>query len=272
MAFALQESGRIQWFNVLKARTLEAWYRYKNNAVALLFAGLVFLQPLMLAFRFTSSGWEIANRSSEFIFWALAFILAIGALGIQGFRIPTRLWTFGLVVWMTIIFLGGTIAGWPSWARLPGSYMVSADARSIEPQSISAATWAGQHLNPRGRIAADRINTLLLTTYGHLLPVTHQYDNLYISTVFLSPQIGSYEHDLLQRTKLRYALVDNRLTTQLPAVGVYFEAGEPNANEYLTPPAPEVLAKFDVLPGVSRLFDSGSIKIYDVSVLSHDTP
>ncbi|MEO8613012.1 MAG: hypothetical protein ABI690_34280 [Chloroflexota bacterium] len=25
--------------NVLKARTLEAWYRYKNNAVALLFAG-----------------------------------------------------------------------------------------------------------------------------------------------------------------------------------------------------------------------------------------
>jgi hypothetical protein len=66
--------------------------------------------------------------------------------------------------------------------------------------------------------------------------------------------------------------VDDRLTTALPTVGVYFEAGEPNANQHVVPPSASAFAKFDAIPGVSRLFDSGNIKIYDVSVLNHDIP
>lgn len=261
-----------RWIQVFMPSVLQAWYRLRNNSAAVTFAGLVLLHPLMLAFRFTSAGWEIANRSSEFVFWAVAFILALGALGLRRYLVSSRAWTAIFAIWVTVIFLGGSVSGWPHWARLPGSYMVSADVRSIEPQGISAATWAGDHLDPRDRIAADRINTLLLATYGYLTPVTHQYDNLYIIPVFFSDHIGPVERDLVERVNLRYALVDDRITTALPTVGVYFEGGEPGADDYTEPPTLEVLSKFDHLPGVSRIFDNGHIKIYDVSVLNEPLP
>lgn len=242
----------------------DTWHRYTGSPVACAFTLLVFLHPLMQGFRLTSAGWEIANRSSEFVFWAIAFIAAVGVLSTPFRRIPRPIWALGFTVWASVIFMGGVIAGWPPWARLPGSYLVSADSRSVEPQGILAATWAGEHLDPTQRIAADRINTLLLGTYGHLRPLTHQYDQLYIAPVFLSPQLGSYERGLIMRSNLRYALVDRRLSTELPRVGVYFEAGEPNSNAYTAPASLAALRKFDMLPGVDRIFDSGDIRIYDL--------
>jgi len=265
-----KKRAQSEGISILKAKAVRTWYRYRNNAVVILFGGVVFLYPVMLAFRFTSKGWEIANRSSEFVFWAVAFILAIGALGLRSY-LPSQIWRIAFTIWITIIFLGGSIAGWPPWARMPGPYMVSADAQSIEPQSISAAQWAGAHLDPQDRIAADRINTLLLATYGHLMPVTHQYDNIYISSIFFSDQIGPTELGLVRSVNLRYALVDDRLSTALPTVGVYFEAGEIGADQHTSPPSLAVLSKFETIPNVSRLFDSGNIKIYDVSVLN-DVP
>ncbi|MBW4439106.1 MAG: hypothetical protein KME04_18350 [Pleurocapsa minor GSE-CHR-MK-17-07R] len=252
------------------ANSAETWPRYRINAVAVAFAIVVFIYPIMLGFRFTSAGWELANRSSEFVFWALGYIIGIGALAIgtyRRFRIPARVWTFGFAVWATIIFLGGSIAGWPPWARMPGTYLVSADTRSVEARGIAAAQWAGQHLDPQDRIAADRVNTLLLATYGQLFPVTHQYDGIYLSPIFVSEEIGFVERQLMQLVSLRYVLVDDRLTTALPRVGVYFEAGEPNANEYVVPLALSALTKFDGFPQVSRLFDDGHIRFYDISEL-----
>jgi hypothetical protein len=261
----------VRWLNRDKHNTtlneLDTWHRYTGSPVASVFTLLVFLHPVMQGFRLTSAGWEIANRSSEFVFWAMAFIATVGVLTTRTRWIPQVVWAPVFTLWASVIFMGGVIAGWPPWARLPGDYLVSADSRSVEPQGILAAQWAGEHLNPQDRIAADRVNTLLLATYGHLRPVTHQYDELYISPVFLSPVIGSYERELLRRTDLRYALVDGRLSTQLPRVGVYFEAGEPNANDYDAPASLAALRKFDVLAGVNRLFDSGDIRNYDVGAL-----
>jgi hypothetical protein len=263
--FRKQERG--EGIGIMRARALQNWSRYSSNPVAFAFTLLVFLQPVMQGFRLTSAGWEIANRSSEFVFWAIAFIVSIGMLQIRGYRVIRRIWTGMFLVWATVIFMGGIIAGWPPWARLPGSYLVSADSRSIEPQGIAAAQWAGEHLDPTARIAADRTNTLLLATYGHLNPVTHQNDNLYLAQLFLLPEVTSYVQQLAAQVHLRYALVDTRLSTQLPRVGVYFEAGEPNSNDYDEPASLEALTKFDRMPSVSRLFDSGDIRIYDVSRL-----
>lgn len=266
----IRRHNHAQDVQLIQSNSSQTWSRYRINAVAVAFAIVVFIYPVMLGFRFTSAGWELANRSSEFVFWALGYIIGIGALAIgafQRFRIPARVWTFGFVVWATIIFLGGSIAGWPPWARLPGTYLVSADTRSVEAQGIAAARWAGQHLDPQDRIAADRVNTLLLATYGQLLPVTHQYDGIYLSPIFVSEQIGFVERQLMQLVSLDYVLVDDRLSTALPRVGVYFEAGEPNANEYVVPLALSALTKFDGFPQVSRLFDDGHIRFYDISEL-----
>lgn len=256
---------------VMQATMLRAWHRNKGNAVALVFAVVALLYPVMLGLRLTTSGWEIANRSSEFIFWAVAYVICLGFLALRSRRVAEGVWRAAFVIWATIIFLGGTIAGWPPWARLPGPYLVSADSRSVEPESIAAAEWAGLHLEAEGRIAADRINTLLLANYGHLWPVTHQHDRLYISPVYMSERLGGYELGLIRAVRLQYALVDQRLAQSLPRVGVYFEVGEPGSERYSAPPPLENLMKFDRLPNVSRLFDSGNIQIYDVEALNDAT-
>lgn len=256
---------RAHGVKVLTATALQAWNRYRQNSIAFTLSLLVFLQPIMQGFRLTSAGWEIANRSSEFLFWATGFIAAIGFVSLRFWRISPRIWGIVFTIWASVIFVGGSIAGWPPWARLPGSYLVAADSRSIEAQGIQAAQWAGEHLDPEDRIAADRINTLLLATYGQLRPVTHQYDRFYVAPVFTSLALGAAEQGLIERINLRYLLVDNRLTTALPRVGVYFEAGEPGEGQYTVPIHPAALAKFDHNQNISRLFDSGDIRIYDVS-------
>jgi hypothetical protein len=249
---------------VLPASALQNWFRYRHSAAALALAALVVLHPVMQGFRLTSSGWEIANRSSEFLFWAIAFILAVGVLLIGSLKLPRRLWLFGFAAWAGIIFVGGAISGWPPWARLPGSYLVSADTRSIEPEGILAARWVGQNLPAYSRIGTDRINSLLVSVYGNQRAITHLADGVYLAPVFFSHTFGSPERTELILSGAQYLLVDERMSTNLPLVGVYFEAGEPSINEGRSPIDGTALAKFDHIPHVSRIFDSGDIRLYDM--------
>ncbi|MEP6984316.1 MAG: hypothetical protein ABI970_01870 [Chloroflexota bacterium] len=262
-----QQSFLGKRINRLRYGLLQSWQRYRNNALAFTLAIMVLLYPLMQGFRLTSSGWEIANRSSEFLFWAIAFVLTIGFFSLKGIPFIRPIWKVAFVVCASVIFLGGTISGWPPWARLPGTYLVSADTRSIEPEGISAAKWAGDYLSPNSRISADRINTLLLAVYGNLRPVTHLADDTYLSSVFFAPVIGNNERELMSRVDLKYIFVDRRLSTSLPLVGVYFEGGEPNDNEYTEPIPLASLEKFDHVANVDEVFNDGTISIYDVSRL-----
>lgn len=248
----------------IPSTTLQGWQRYRNNAASLALALMVLFHPVMQVFRLTSSGWEIANRSSEFLFWAIAFILAIAVLRISALNIPKPLVAVGFAVWATILFVGGSISGWPPWARQPGPYLVSADTRSIEPEGVGAAKWAYDHLPRESRMTADRINTLLMSVYGHQRMITHLGDELYLASVFFSPHYGPSEVALIEEARAEYLVVDLRLSEELPLVGVYFEGGEPRASDDLEPMERKSLTKFDNVENFSRIYDSGNIKIYDI--------
>jgi hypothetical protein len=252
---------------ILPSTTLQAWQRYRNNAAALALALMVLIHPIMQVFRLTSAGWEIANRSSEFLFWAIAFVLAVAALRVSSLRIPKALWMTGFTVWACILFVGGAISGWPPWGRQPGSYMVSADTRSIEPEGIQAAKWVGQHLPAESRMTADRINTLLMSVYGHQRTITHLADDLYLASVFFTTHFGPTEVRLIKEGRARYLVADLRLNEQLPMVGVYFEGGEPRASDSLVTMDLKGLTKFDYVDKISRLYDGGDIRIYDLGAL-----
>ena len=60
---------------------------------------------------------------------------------------------------------------------------------------------------------------------------------------------------------------DRRLSDALPQVGVYIDSGEPGAFAHKKPIPRAALTKFGRAPGVSRVFDSGDIAIYDVAGL-----
>lgn len=266
-----QQSQLGKKVTLLRSELLQAWQRYRSNSAAFAFAIIVLFHPIMQSFRLTSAGWEIANRSSEFIFWAIAFVVTIGFFSLKSSVFLRSNWKVAFVIWSSVVFIGGTISGWPPWARLPSGYMVSADTQSIEPQGVAAAQWTTQFLKPDNAISADRINSLLMAIYGHQRPITHLADKTYLASVFFSPNFGESERELIDRVKAQYLVVDTRLSTALPLVGVYFEAGEPRDKRDDTPMSLTALEKFRYVPDVNEIFDDGNIKIYDVSAI-HANP
>lgn len=244
------------------------WERYRSNALVWMFGIVSLIYPLTLAFRFTNSGGEIADRTTAFLFIPLSCILAI---------FITQFWPTRWLTWkqttlitgaLTIMFLGGVIVGsGPPWSLFPGTYLVSADERSIEPQGIQAAIWARSYLGPNNRIATDRINQLLMGVYGLQRNITGLEDNIEASPIFLSPSLGPNEIAILRSAKIRYLVVDLRLASGLPRLGFYFDPAEPGAFHYTVPIDQERLTKFNNIPQINRVFDSGDIIIYDVGGL-----
>src|SRR5262249_27363383 len=156
--------------------------------------------------------------------------------------------------------------------RLPGKYHVAAGARSIEPVGISAARWAGAHLPQGTAIAADNINTLLLASYGHQHALADVSRGLELSPLFLTPSIQGWQRNILRTNHIPYLVVDRRTAGQTPPPdGFFYEPWElaavPGAYNATKPVTAKVLMKYDRIPGAQRVFDDGSIVIYDVRAL-----
>jgi hypothetical protein len=256
---------------------LSFWRTSRKDATACMLALGTLAYPITLAMRLTGGGWEVSARSSVFVFFPLAFILA---LGIEHLWMPGPL--AGLkpllerfkpalfALFVAVLFCGGIIAGWSPWARMPWPYTVGSDTRSIEPQGLAAAAWASAYLGPDNRIAADRINMTLMGTYGAQRMITHLIDEVSISGIFLAPRLGPNEREVLRKGRIRYIVVDRRVSTALPLDGHYYEGWEKMVVPYTGPISPDVLRKFDFMPQVSEVFDSGDIKLYDVGALARE--
>ncbi len=250
---------------------LEVWRKYRRQMVVLILTLAAAAYFASLGLRFTEKGWEISNRAGEYLFLGVALITALGGLSIFR-RYRGSLWRNLLIAaGATVIFIGGFQAGWAYWARLPGPYLVSADTRSIEAEGIAAADWTAAHLAPNSRLIADRINGLLMGAFGRQYVIRSGTDNIQTAPVLVSLWLGRYEYDLMHLTRTQYVVTDRRLTQSTPELGVYVEMGEPGAMQYTQPLSELAIDKFDRLSGVSRIFDSGNIAIYDVRSLS-DAP
>jgi hypothetical protein len=246
---------------------LAIWRNYRTNPLALTMGVAALAYPAALLMRLTQAGMETANRSSEFLFVPIACVLGLSVNALLRAGIAAWWPRFVrpiLIVWATIIFIGGTIVGSSPWSRLPAGYLVSADTRSIEPEGIGAALWARQALGPGQRVAADRINRLLMAAYGEQRVVTNLQDGVNVAYVYMAPHVYDTERRILREADVTYLLVDRRLSSGLPLSGVYFENSEPDSNRHKQPLDAQVLAKFDTLPDTSRIFDSGNIQVYDV--------
>jgi hypothetical protein len=236
--------------------------RYRQNALIVMFGVASLLYPFSLFFRLTSFGPEVTDRAAAFLFIPLALILAISTTQLQATKATCA-------CAMAVMFLGGIVA--PSWQLFPGPYLVAADPRSVEPQGIQTALWAYSFLGPKNRIAADRINGVLMDTYGGQRVQSSLAGDLDLISVFFAPELGCEEKSLLRRSKVRFLVIDKRLTTTLPAIGFYYEPGEPGSYRRVSPLGPEAFRKFDIGPEISRIFDAGSIVVFDVGGLAKES-
>lgn len=245
---------------------LQFWRSKRLSDMELALAAIVLTYPGTLALRFTTQGLEVSNRTSEFIFVALAFVIAIGMVGVQQriVRFPSYLLSLLLVGCALVIFTGGVIIGWPRWARLPGPYLVVADTRSIEAEGIETAFWARDKLGAKNNIATDRINGILMDSYGDQNPVSISYDSVDVPEIFFAPEYDAAVRSLIRQGAIKYIVVDKRLSHGLPTGGVYFDYGEAGAFQHKTALSAAALSKFDNQPGLSKVYDSGDIAIYAV--------
>lgn len=244
---------------------LGLWRRYRHSALAVTLGIVSLAYPITQVFRFTTFGSEITDRAAAYLFLSVACVLAIVIALFWPRRRLKRRSVSLISATLAVIFVGGVlIAIGSNYAALPGPYAVGADGLSIEPEGIEAATWSLTYLGPGNRVGTDRINQMLMSTYGDQRVVTRLYDNVDISPVFYAPQLDPNEISLLRYGGIRYLVVDLRLSTSLPLLGFYFENDRPTA-----PMSSEALAKFSTVLPLNRLFDSGNIIIYDTGELTN---
>ncbi len=247
---------------------LWAAWRWRPRSVGLLLLALVgMLYPLSLALRLTPAGTETSNRTSEFVFAGLAavVVMAYVALVHRGefqFGMRSRLVQLLATVYVGLVFVGGITVGTASYARLPAGHEVSAESRSIDPEGIAAAQWAGRWLAPSGHILADRVDTMLLTGYTRLHPQKGRAAGTPIGALIFDQAFGARQRRLITFEKLGFVMVDLRDSTAPPRTGRYFDSADP-LSVYTTPIPIGALRKFDGNRCIDHIFSSGAIQIWD---------
>lgn len=237
-----------------------------TNSRLILLCLLTFVFPLSILFRFTRSGWELGNRIGPFSFLGVSLVIAIGVTSfwLRNSRGSLRPVLFGSAV--TVIIIGGVISSEGPRILVPARFHVSADSASIEPMGIAAAEWSGRWLGNENLFASDRVNRLLLATYGHQQVATTLRDPRDTSLAIQSKTLGPSEIGLLRQIGVDYVLADLRLTTGLPVVGVYFDGGASDRG-HTRPLDGAALLKFNIDDRVSRPFDNGYQFVFDVRKL-----
>lgn len=243
------------------------WQRHLGKVIALALTGAALAYFGMLGLRFSTAAWETGNRASEFLYIGLAFVVALGGLELWQSRQTKGLLRLVVVASVAVIFMGGVIAGWPPQLRLSQPYRVAVGGRIIEPQGVAAAQWSRSFLGRGNIIGADISNALLMLVHGE----QHAYAGRWPDTedILETPEMPDWQKEIIQRWQIRFFVVDRRLIGRNNMAGLYFDqtGGGPIPSTRLLPP--EIYEKFDRETNVNRIFDSGNIVIYDVSVLSY---
>lgn len=229
--------------------------------------------PITDAAHFDPSVGELGNRASTFLFFPLALSCA---LIIQRHPRVTRRPGRGhhpirpvvlaiLIAGTAATYLGGILLGSnPDWNRLPGPYLVSADFRSEDPETLAAVDWAAAHLPAGSTVAADRDPAVLLASQARLWPVINPQQGFVPAQLYFSSTWGPQETAIVKSRTIDYLYVDTRLAQSLPMLGYYISEGETPKPTRIT--AADV-AKFAHVPGLTPVYHHGPVTIYNTSGL-----
>jgi hypothetical protein len=176
-----------------------------------------------------------------------------------------RQWEYVVyLVLATMLYIGGTTAGWPPyWERIPGPYIPAGFERSIGPQGVAAATRVRSIIGPHNRILGDVTNLGLMGAYGEQNGVRGT------SSIFTSQTLDKKAVDELHYRDIGFVVIDMRYAKMLPAEDYYYDSSEVKGGVHTSPLPEKALTKFNDVPGVSRIFDSGDILLFNVGALSY---
>ena len=229
--------------------------------------------PITDAAHFDPSVGALGDRASTFLFFPLALSCS---LIIQRHPRVTRrpaprnlpfrpVVLIALIGGTAVVYLGGSLLGSnPDWQRLPGPYLVSAEARTQDPETLAAVDWAAANLPTGSTVVADRIPADLLLSEARLWPVTRPAHGFEPALLYFSDTWGPQQTTIVKRLHIGYLYVDKRLADSLPYVGFYFYNGETKRATRITEADVD---KFAHVPGLKAVYHHGPVTIYATSGL-----
>jgi len=232
-------------------------------------AAIAAAYPLAMLSNISSDAKEIGARTTTFIFFGVAVVVGgwLARRLLTQRRLIERMATIGVAV---ICFLGSTLyGGGPLPALVDGPYIVGAHERSLGSPSLALAHWVSTHLPEGVHVAVDRDNGGLLNDIGGVDPVTPLNGSPNVASLFFDRQLTPSDISLIRRDDIRYVVTDTRLAEGLPLYGAYIAPGEARPRTRLT--AAE-LEKFNSDFSVHRIYDNGTIQVYDVSLFLGKRP
>ena len=155
--------------------------------------------------------------------------------------------------------IGGITGGWPEYyARLPGPFLASAWERSIDSRNLLAAGWAAENIPKGSGVASNWVTGNLMASLGHLSD-TQGTALLFLTTKYI-PELRT----IVAQREVGYIAVDDRDLHLTPQNGVFF-ANDPFAGSYNGGlRLQQLLNKYNVAPGISKIYSDGTISIYDL--------
>ncbi|MEZ0067183.1 glycosyltransferase involved in cell wall biosynthesis [Streptacidiphilus sp. MAP12-20] len=259
-----------QWW-----RTARTERRAEPLRLALGLFGLLYFPAL--PFILAQAGAEGARRSWGFTYIGLAVLVApIVLAGLDRLsRLTVRASTsVGLAATLLACdaLMGNVAAGLNADYRFPGPFVFGSDARSSTAELASMSQWIGRNLGSGVRVVSDRYTGLSLVRDAGALPAAPStgfatYD-LYVNSgppsAFLVQELSSSNYT--------YLVIDERLATQSPQLGVIFEPDEPFAHTAGNRVTSQNLARYHNLPWTTEVYESDNYSVYrfDFNAI-HDT-
>lgn len=145
----------------------------------------------------------------------------------------------------------------PWWQRIPGQFRIEGFASGIDSVGMSRAEWAAAHLPPGARYLGDITSLTLLATIAGLDPIKDP------GSVYYSPTLTAEDVAHIKSNSATYLDLDTRISEELPIVGKYFPE-DVMSGEIFEPIDAAALRKFDHIVGISRIYDSGYARLYDL--------
>jgi hypothetical protein len=232
-----------------------------GDTAGIVIALLALLYPVIPGSHLTEATAEAGDRAAGFVYIGLGAVV-----GWWLCRRRQRPWQLAAVTALLVLgFLGGVVLGaGPTARQLPGPYLVAADARSIDADNLAAARWLAEFVPPDSRVFADRIGGLLASSDGRQFTVRHLSTRIDASRLLLDPEFTDEDVARIREAGIDYLIVDLRISDSLPNLGVYVETGEYEGRTRTEPVPAAALVKFAAVPGVDRIYDNGSVQVYDV--------
>jgi uncharacterized membrane protein YidH (DUF202 family) len=232
------------------------------------FAALGAMFFLSLPMVLTRGGAEGAHRS-----WAYSFIGIAVLCGLAwSFRVPhavaarfgrpgVRIGVVGVA--LTVMYVGCAALGTNISSRFPGSAHVGDDARSLSRESAAVAAWLAAHAPVDTPVVVDHYVSQQVGWVGRMAPLAPSAPfplwDLYMSAEPVRPSVLKQVLD----ADVRYFVVDARMATTRPRMGVWFNNEEPGAGG--TSPFPQVaIDRFNCLPWLRARYAAGPLTVYQV--------